>query len=29
MVTNRDPYGLQTVRPVWDDVIEIARKNWK
>jgi CubicO group peptidase (beta-lactamase class C family) len=29
MVTNRDPYGLQTVRPVWDDVIRIARETWK
>jgi CubicO group peptidase (beta-lactamase class C family) len=29
MVTNRDPLGLRSVSPVWDDVIEIAREAWK
>ncbi len=29
MVTNRDPYGLQTVRQVWDDIIAIARETWE
>jgi CubicO group peptidase (beta-lactamase class C family) len=29
MVTNRDPLGLRSVSPVWDDVIEIARETWR